>query len=339
MKNKKTSGLGIAGLILGIIGMMLSIIVIGIVPCIIGLILSIVALTQKDRKHGTAIGGIVCSVIGIAIFVLFLSLLSTDEESTVTNSNNEVVDIKTEEKELTEDIAPTLKIEITTEPTPIPTPITTPTPKPTPIPEKTIKSENKKEESENKFLIDMKKYMSADLSEKTYDILTNKIGFSSLEFKEKVDDTFNYKIYADGYEVIITDIIDDVRIFIPNSSYIFYEDGEVVLTKAKFDDKKIDHYDQYSYYIMAQDIVTSCLKNPNSANFPSIVTSPGEISMQKNGDLIAVQSYVDAENSFGAEVRSKWTVQFIVLDMNTYSYELVYANVDGNKIGEFIEMD
>jgi len=100
MENKKTSGLGIAGLILGIIGLMLSIIVIGIIPCIIGLVLSIVALTQKDRKHGTAIGGIVCSVIGIGVFVLFLSLLSTDEESTVTNSTNEVIDVKTEEKDL-----------------------------------------------------------------------------------------------------------------------------------------------------------------------------------------------------------------------------------------------
>lgn len=77
----KQSGLGIASLILGIIGMLLSCVAVGIVPCIIGLILAIIALTQKDRKHGTAIGGLVCSVIGIGIFLLAIFVLDGFKDS------------------------------------------------------------------------------------------------------------------------------------------------------------------------------------------------------------------------------------------------------------------
>lgn len=83
----KQSGLGIASLILGIIGMLLSCVVIGVVPCVIGLILAIVGLTQKDRKHGTAIAGLVCSVIGIGIFLLEIFVIgaSGSDSSAVSN--------------------------------------------------------------------------------------------------------------------------------------------------------------------------------------------------------------------------------------------------------------
>lgn len=83
----KQSGFGIASLVLGIIGMLLSCVVVGIIPCVIGLILAIIGLTQKDRGHGTAIAGLVCSVIGIGIFFLevFIFGSSSDSNSTITN--------------------------------------------------------------------------------------------------------------------------------------------------------------------------------------------------------------------------------------------------------------
>lgn len=65
----KQSGFGIASLTLGIIGMILSILLIGIVPCSLAVIFAIIALCKKDRKHGTAIAGLICSLIGIAIFI------------------------------------------------------------------------------------------------------------------------------------------------------------------------------------------------------------------------------------------------------------------------------
>ena len=64
------SGLGIASLVLGIIGMIFSIILIGIVPCIIALIFSVIVLRKKDKKHGFAIAGLVCSIIGMIVCAL-----------------------------------------------------------------------------------------------------------------------------------------------------------------------------------------------------------------------------------------------------------------------------
>lgn len=90
---------------------------------------------------------------------------------------------------------------------------------------------------------------------------------------------------------------------------------------------------------MAQDIVCSGLKNPNSADFPSIVTHPEETSMQKNGDIVAVQSYVEVKNDFGMKVRNNFVVEFRVIDMDSYSYELIYINIEGQESGEFINLD
>ena len=71
------------------------------------------------------------------------------------------------------------------------------------------------------------------------------------------------------------------------------------MTVEELKNRTINHNDMSPYYMMAKNIVESGLKSPRSAKFPSIVTRPEEIAMSKNGDIIAVQSYVDAENSFG----------------------------------------
>ena len=77
-------------MVLGIISILTACIAFGIVPGIIGLILAIIALCQKDRKHGTAIAGLVCSVIGIVIFAiaaLFVDGVSSgDKQSTGTQT-------------------------------------------------------------------------------------------------------------------------------------------------------------------------------------------------------------------------------------------------------------
>lgn len=176
-------------------------------------------------------------------------------------------------------------------------------------------------------------------SEKLILILKNDIGFDEIVFVEKIEDTFNYKIKVDGYELVVTDLGDDFRIFMPNSKHTFYENSEVVMTKEKFEDKIVTSNEANVYYIMAQEVITSCLKNPKSADFPSLIVNPQDIGFKKNGDLVLVQSYVSAENSFGATVSSRWEVQFEVLDMETYSYDLKYINFDGEKSGSYIEMD
>ena len=82
----KQSGFGIASLILGILGFLGSCFVFGIVPGVLGIVLAIIGLCQKDRAKGTAIAGLVLSIIGTAIAgfsILFgIALFETDESDT-----------------------------------------------------------------------------------------------------------------------------------------------------------------------------------------------------------------------------------------------------------------
>lgn len=72
----KESGFGIAALVLGIIGLLTSCFIVGILPAALGLIFAIVALASKNRKHGTAVGGLVCSIIAIVIFIFVIAVVA-----------------------------------------------------------------------------------------------------------------------------------------------------------------------------------------------------------------------------------------------------------------------
>lgn len=87
----KVNVFGILSLICGIIGMILACIGFGIFPAIAGMIFSIIGFCQKNTKYGTSIAGMVCSVIGIAIFSLmfFIALFASDE-TTKEIANNKI---------------------------------------------------------------------------------------------------------------------------------------------------------------------------------------------------------------------------------------------------------
>ena len=56
-------------------------------------------------------------------------------------------------------------------------------------------------------------------------------------------------------------------------------------------------------FIIAQSYVKSALKSPSTADFPTFDYSVQKISE----DEFKITSYVDSQNSFGAEVRTSWT--------------------------------
>ena len=192
---------------------------------------------------------------------------------------------------------------------------------------------------EDSFLTTLKSQMDETVASEAYRILKDEIGFSELDFVEKIGDTTNYKINADGTEILLTASDKVYRIFIPNSDNVFYEDDAVKITAKQYEDTQIGYDEQSAYYIIAKTIVESALKNPGSAKFPSINTEAGSIAIERNGALVVVQSYVDAKNSFNAMARSSWTVEFMVYDLNTYSYDTLYIEIDGEKSGEYIKLD
>lgn len=67
------------------------------------------------------------------------------------------------------------------------------------------------------------------------------------------------------------------------------------------------------YYV--EDVVKESLKSPSSAKFPGSGLSPFEDwNMKKIDNLVTVSSYVDADNSFGANIRTAFIAQVKMTD-------------------------
>ena len=87
------------------------------------------------------------------------------------------------------------------------------------------------------------------------EILKSDLGFSNLEFSKKIEGTFNIEFYGNGIAMMLTDLGDDVRIFIPNSDFVFYENGEILMTNDDFQSSRIDVAEASTYYFMAKEII------------------------------------------------------------------------------------
>lgn len=191
--------------------------------------------------------------------------------------------------------------------------------------------------------------LGEDLSARVKSILSDEIGFTEVKFIERQGNNDNYSFTCDGHSIIVTAFSDEegeyIRIFEPHTDNVFYEDGQLLMTRddlesdneeANADDNIIYAEDTVTYQIIAEEIISSRMKDPTSAKFPSAVSD--DWSYGKKGDLIAVQSYVDGINSFGALVRSKFIVEFYIKDKETFSYEIQYIRIDNEEQGEFIDV-
>ena len=218
----------------------------------------------------------------------------------------------------------------------------------TPIVMKEVVEKDSKDENDNsgeleeeslslqeQFVEDSSEYLSADIANKLYTIITSDLGFEKVEFigKDDVGDSV-WDVYCDDISVLVVASDEVYRVW--SGDYTFYEEGTVVMTKQQMNEKLVKDEDRTSYYVIAQDIVMQYLKNPSSAKFP---WGTDEIGFAKSGNVIAVQGYVDATNSFGGQVRSQWTVEFRVTDLAALSYEILYVNVDGQSSGTYIELN
>ena len=173
--------------------------------------------------------------------------------------------------------------------------------------------------------------VTEDAAKSTFDIITNSLGFSEISNIDNPSGTL-FEVNADGYHLKIT--VSDKLYKVICGNYNLYNDNTVQYTKQDLEDRSLKG-NESSYYVIAQEIVSNNLKNPSSAKFSSL----SECKMARNKEYVAVQGYVDATNSFGAQIRSPFTVEFRVIDLTTFNYELVYINIDGDTAGEFIELN
>ena len=131
----------------------------------------------------------------------------------------------------------------------------------------------------------------------------------------------NYKIYA--------------------SSKSVYKNGEEIYSDYWNSDshkraveKENEDYNSLSYstvtdddtlgevWAMTQSFVKDKLKSPKSADFP--VYGDSQVSIKKSGSYYKVTGYVDAENSFGVEIRATFS---LVMEKSGSKYTLKECNI------------
>ena len=80
-----------------------------------------------------------------------------------------------------------------------------------------------------------------------------------------------------------------------------------------------------------KDIINSVLKAPSTAEYPGSWLNPGDgWQMAKVNNLVTVKSYVDAQNSFGAMMRSEFIIQIQMQDDG--SGKATYVQFDGKVV-------
>ena len=188
----------------------------------------------------------------------------------------------------------------------------------------------------DKFIQDATAIISQTDAENIYDIYTSKIGFENVYFKSDNTENANYTIATETNYTMTTIVGEnDYRIFVPETSYVLYENNEVKMTAQDLKDRTFEPYELDTCYSFAKEIVKSVLKDSSSAKFPG----KEEISSQKYKNLVAIKGYVTAENSLNAKVKTPYIVEFYVTSYDNYTYEVQYIEIDGNKSGEFIEIE
>lgn len=80
--------------------------------------------------------------------------------------------------------------------------------------------------------------------------------------------------------------------------------------------------DESKVWVLAKHEVETRLKSPNSAKFPS----KSKAIISEIGGKYIIKSYVDADNSFGSSVRSRFTV--ILVKSATGEYVTESVNIE-----------
>lgn len=122
-----------------------------------------------------------------------------------------------------------------------------------------------------------------------------------------------------------TEKVDDIWVTNVDSTTSTFGTLQVTYDMFYFEEfyLPMDTIEQSDYQWYTMETVKELLKAPNTADFPNIL----EWSFWKNPFYVGVKSYVDAQNSLGAEVRSEF---FFIYKTDTS--EIVYATFDNEVI-------
>lgn len=228
-----------------------------------------------------------------------------------------------------------VEVEVTN--TPAPTPVSTSTPTPALTPTTSPTPAKKPLSKREKFIkgVTSKSGVNKKTAGNLYDLFQKQLGFKKVYIIEKTDkEKAAYSFYADKFNVTVVFKKDGVSA-IKWGNYILYDGKEIKMDKKDLLDRYL--VDDVKYYLYAKIIINDNIQTPSTSQFPKMRASG--IGMKRKGKIVAVQGYFDAQNTHGAIVRSKYTIEFSVTNLDENIYKPVYINIDGEVKGKWIDLD
>ena len=153
--------------------------------------------------------------------------------------------------------------------------------------------------------------------------------YTSIELNDS-DDAFDYYKVVTGQNNFILTLtkdgnVDGLNIELRYNIPPLIENGNII---HKYSDYIVKETIKPTLRVECQLQVEKMLKSPKSAEFPTI--SGWSFSKNVDTGYVYVSSYVDADNSFGASIRSNFTFGFNVNEDDTY--KIVYCVFDDSVI-------
>lgn len=298
--------------------------IIGIIGVPVCLILTVMRLFKKQKAKPTLILCAVFTFICIFSFIGF-GLTIPPKTATVVSSQETTNAAEHTIEDTSEKTSETIPED--TKPTPTEAPTEAPTESPAPTAESTVPLFQKEEFVKQ---LTANPNVTSDAANSTFDILTSEMGFENIIVNKNTAGTL-FEVKADDYNLKVT--VSDKLYMVICGDYNLYKDDSINYTKSDLEDRKIGNNDS-KYYSIAMEAVSANLKNPSSAQFSSM----RECTMARKGEYVAVQGYVIATNSFGAQTKNDFLVEFRVIDLDTYSYETIYLNIAGETSGTYVDL-
>lgn len=126
--------------------------------------------------------------------------------------------------------------------------------------------------------------------------------------------------YNYGYTDYVEVKIDGDYVYMkeePSESSQFGNFGQPDVSNTTTSNEDSYGHDKYDAMVIAEKVVRSALKAPSTADF----CSSSEYTVSCMGNTWTVKGYVDAQNSFGATLRSDFTVKFTFSDSSHYTVD------------------
>lgn len=153
-----------------------------------------------------------------------------------------------------------------------------------------------------------------------------------IDFEEVDIDEMTPKSASFGYEDYLFDVTsanNKVKT-IKSGTITFYDPANEVVVPIW--DKLVSDDEAVFLSVQAQLLVETVLKSPSTAEFPGAPYAAPDWRINKNNGRYTVTSWVDAQNSFGAMVRSNYTIVYDWNGDEETEPDVVAFVFDGEKI-------